>query len=256
MNEFHAPPRVLLGPGPSDADPRVLLAMAQPLLGHLDPAFLRLMDDVQGLLRDVFETENRLTIPISATGSAGMEAALVNLIEPGDKVVVGVNGVFGGRMCDIAERAGGELVRVDAEWGTTFGLDALREALQETQPKLLALVHAETSTGVLTPLEPVQELLKDFPETLFVVDCVTSLGGMPVGVDRCGVDRCGVDVAYSGTQKCLSAPPGLPPSRFPSEPSRRSGAARRRCGAGTSTSRWWRSTGAPSGATTTPPPSR
>ena len=209
MKEFHAPPRVLLGPGPSDADPRVLLAMAQPLVGHLDPAFLHLMDDVQGLLRHVFETENRLTIPISATGSAGMEAALVNLIEPGDQVVVGVNGVFGGRMCEIVERAGGELVRVDAEWGATFSLDRLREALQKAQPKILALVHAETSTGVLTPLEPIRELLKDFPETLLVLDCVTSLGGMPVGVDRHGVDA-----AYSGTQKCLSAPPGLSPVTF------------------------------------------
>lgn len=209
MSEFHPPQRVLLGPGPSDADPRVLAAMAQPLLGHLDPAFLKLMDEIQGLLRYVFETENRLTIPVSGTGSSGMEAALVNVVEPGDRVVVCVNGVFGERMCDIVGRCGGELTRIDAEWGTTFDPQQIHETVRAVRPKVLAVVHAETSTGVLTPLGPIREALDDVPETLFLIDCVTSLGGCSVGIDRHGVD-----IAYSGTQKCLSCPPGLSPVTF------------------------------------------
>lgn len=206
MNELLPPKRVLLGPGPSDADPRVLAAMSKPLLGHLDPAFLQVMDDIQQSLRFVFETKNRMSIPVSGTGSAGMEAAFVNLIEPGDRVVVCVNGVFGERMADIGERAGGLLTRVDAEWGKSFDPDQIRRALNETHPKILAVVHAETSTDVLTSLARVREVLNEFPETLFLVDCVTSLGGHPVGVDEHRVD-----VAYSGTQKCLSCPPGLSP---------------------------------------------
>ncbi len=206
MKEFYPPKRTLLGPGPSDVDPRVLSALSAPLVGHLDPSFLQVMDDIQHLLRMVFETRNRLTIPISATGSAGMEAAFVNLIEPGDSVVVCVNGVFGERMSDIVTRCGGKLIRVEAEWGAGFDRDKVREALHQNHPKVLAAVQAETSTGVLTPPAQLKEVLGEFPETLFLLDCVTSLGGHPVGIDRHQVD-----FAYSGTQKCLSCPPGLAP---------------------------------------------
>ena len=206
MKEFYPPQRILLGPGPSDVDSRVLSALSAPLVGHLDPAFLQVMDDIQQLLRTVFETRHRLTIPISATGSAGMEAAFVNLVEPGDPVVVCVNGVFGERMSDIVGRCGGKLIRVEAEWGTGFDGDQVRQAVRQARPKVLAAVQAETSTGVLTPPSMLQEVLGEFPETLFLLDCVTSLGGHPVGVDQHQVD-----FAYSGTQKCLSCPPGLAP---------------------------------------------
>ena len=209
MREFHPPRRILLGPGPSDADPRVLTALSAQLIGHLDPEFLKVMDDIQSSLRSVFQTQNRLTIPISGTGSAGMEAAFVNLIEPGDTVAVCVNGIFGERMADIVTRSGGVLLRIDAEWGKSFDPIAIRNALKvlKTVPaKILAVVHAETSTGVLTPLPMIREVLSDLPDTLLLVDCVTSLGGHPVGIDEHGVD-----FAYSGTQKCLSCPPGLSP---------------------------------------------
>ncbi len=209
MREFHPPKRILLGPGPSDADPRVLAAMSAPLVGHLDPEFLKVMDDIQSSLRLLFQTQNRLTIPVSGTGSAGMEAALVNLVEPGDKVAVCVNGIFGERMCDIVTRCGGVLLRIDVEWGKSFNPDSIRSALDlsgKVPPKILAVVHAETSTGVLTPLSMIQDVLRGIPETLLLVDCVTSLGGHAVDLDRYGVD-----FAYSGTQKCLSCPPGLSP---------------------------------------------
>ena len=203
---FYPPKRILIGPGPSDVDPLVLKAMAAPLIGHLDPAFLNLMDNIQQLLRKLFETNNRLTLPISATGSAGMEAAFVNLIEPGDSVTVCVNGVFGERMSDIVVRSGGTLSRVETSWGKGPDVDAIRESLLLNHPKILAVVHAETSTGVLTHLSKIRELLNEFPETLLLVDCVTSLGGHSVGVDQYQVD-----FAYGGTQKCLSCPPGLAP---------------------------------------------
>ena len=206
MNEFHPSKRILLGPGPSDVDPRVLMAMSAPLLGHLDPEFLRLMDEIQHSLRSVFQTQNRLTIPISGTGSAGMEAAFVNLVEPGDSVLVCVNGVFGERMSDIVERCGGKLIRIDVPWGTSFEPQQLHENIRKHRPTILAVVHAETSTGVLTSLPVIHGVLRDFPETLFLADCVTSLGGIPVGIDEYHVD-----MAYSGTQKCLSCPPGLSP---------------------------------------------
>jgi alanine-glyoxylate transaminase / serine-glyoxylate transaminase / serine-pyruvate transaminase len=211
MKEFHPSKRILLGPGPSDVDPRVLAAMAAPLLGHLDPEFLMVMDDIQASLRSLFQTQNKLTIPISGTGSAGMETALVNLIEPGDTVLVCVNGVFGERMADIVGRCGGRLVRVDAPWGSSLIPEEIRTSLKKDHPSILAVVHAETSTGVLTPLPLIQEILKDFPETVLLVDCVTSLGGIPVGIDAHQVD-----IAYSGTQKCLSCPPGLAPVSFSS----------------------------------------
>ena len=205
---FQPPKRILLGPGPSPVDDRVLAAMSAPLLGHLDPLFLRCMDDVQSLLRYVFETENRVTIPISATGSAGMEAALVNVIEPGDEVVVCINGVFGQRMRDIVERAGGKPVVVEAQWGEAIDVNKIEAALNSSKPKALALVHAETSTGVLQDLTGLSDLAHS-RDALLIVDAVTSLGGHPVGVDRNGIDIC-----YSGTQKCLGAPPGLSPITF------------------------------------------
>src|SRR5439155_14723542 len=157
--EFTPPARVLLGPGPSQVHPRVLSAMAAPLLGHLDPAFVAMMEDVKQLLRFVFATENPLTLPISGTGSAGMEAAIVNLVEPGDEVVVGVNGVFGTRMADVVERAGGTAVRVEAPWGRVVRAEQVEAALRNcTRPKLVALVHAETSTGAWQPLEEAARL--------------------------------------------------------------------------------------------------
>jgi alanine-glyoxylate transaminase/serine-glyoxylate transaminase/serine-pyruvate transaminase len=205
---FQPPKRILLGPGPSPVDDRVLSAMASPVLGHLDPLFLRCMDDVQALLRYVFETENRVTIPISATGSAGMEAALVNVIEPGDDVVVCINGVFGERMRDIIERAGGKPVVVEAKWGEAIDVNKIEAVLKSCQPRALTLVHAETSTGVLQDLSGLAEMAHG-RDALLIVDAVTSLAGHPVGVDRQGIDIC-----YSGTQKCIGAPPGLSPITF------------------------------------------
>ena len=205
---FDPPRRVLLGPGPSPVDERVLAAMAAPVLGHLDPLFLQCMDDIQELLRYVFETSNRVTIPISATGSAGMEASLVNVIEPGDEIVVCINGVFGERMYDIIERAGGRPVAVRAQWGQAIDKGDIKEALDSCQPRALAIVHAETSTGVLQDLTGLADLAHN-RGALLIVDAVTSLGGHAVGVDRNEIDIC-----YSGTQKCLGAPPGLAPITF------------------------------------------
>jgi alanine-glyoxylate transaminase/serine-glyoxylate transaminase/serine-pyruvate transaminase len=205
-SELKPSQRLLLGPGPSPVSPRVLKAMATPLLGHLDPQFLAIMNDVQGMLRAVFGTENPFTIAISGTGSAGMEAALVNVVEPGDKVIVGVSGVFGTRLAEIVGRCGGVLVKLEVPWGQVFPLERIEEALKrEGKVKAVALVHAETSTGAQQPLEGLGKLCRDHG-ALLVVDTVTSLGGIPVEVDRNGIDVC-----YSGTQKCLSCPPGLAP---------------------------------------------
>jgi alanine-glyoxylate transaminase/serine-glyoxylate transaminase/serine-pyruvate transaminase len=201
-------PRLLLGPGPSNAHPRVLAALATPLVGHLDPQFLTLMDEVQERLRRLFGTQNALTLPLSATGSAGMEACLVNLLEPGDSVVIGVAGVFGERMCDVAARAGARVTRVDAEWGTALSPQAMASAIAHVRPKTVAFVHAETSTGVLQPVDAIARAAKSVG-ALVILDCVTSLGGIPVTLDAWGIDA-----AYSGTQKCLSCPPGLSPVTF------------------------------------------
>jgi alanine-glyoxylate transaminase / serine-glyoxylate transaminase / serine-pyruvate transaminase len=209
IGEFHPPARILMGPGPSNIDPRVNLAMAKPLLGHLDPEFIRIMHQVQDLLRYVFATRNSLTIPISGTGTAGMEAAFVNVVEPGDKVLICVNGFFGERMVEIAGRCGAEVKKLDAAWGKPFDPAEVEKEIRAFRPRVLALVHAETSTGVLQPLEEFPAIMKKFPETLLVVDTVTSLGGHPVKVDEWGIDVC-----YSGTQKCLSCPPGLAPITF------------------------------------------
>jgi alanine-glyoxylate transaminase/serine-glyoxylate transaminase/serine-pyruvate transaminase len=202
------PSRLLLGPGPSNVHESVRAAMAQPLTGHLDPAFLAVLDEVQNNLRTLFGTRNAMTLPISATGSAGMEACLVNLLEPGDQVVVGVAGVFGARMCDVASRAGAEVTRVDAEPGTILEPAAMAEAIERTQPKVVSFVHAETSTGVLQPVPEIARAARD-AGALVILDCVTSLGGLPVLLDEWGIDA-----AYSGTQKCLGCPPGLSPVSF------------------------------------------
>jgi alanine-glyoxylate transaminase/serine-glyoxylate transaminase/serine-pyruvate transaminase len=209
IGEFNPPERLLLGPGPSEVHPRVLRAMSAPLVGHLDPAFVQMMEEVKGLLRTVFATQNPLTIPISGTGSAGMEACLVNLLEPGDELVVGVNGVFGTRMAEVAERAGAVVRRVEAPWGRVIRPEQIEAALENTaKPKLVAVVHAETSTGAWQPLVEIARLAHDHG-ALMLADCVTSLGGAPVEIDGWGIDA-----AYSGTQKCLSCPPGLAPVTF------------------------------------------
>ncbi len=200
--------RILMGPGPSDVPERVLQAMAAPCIGHLDPYFLSMMNETQVLLRYLFQTENAFTIPVSGTGSAGMETCLVNMIEPGDEVVVCVNGVFGTRMADIVTRAGGKLIRVDAPWGRSIDPEDVRKAVKGGRPKLIAVVHAETSTGVCQPLEDLSLIARE-AGALFLVDMVTSLGGMDIGLDRHKID-----VAYSGTQKCISCPPGLSPVSF------------------------------------------
>ncbi len=206
LDELNPPQRTLLGPGPSNVHPRVYRALATPIVGHLDPYFLEVMNEIQELLRFVFQTENRLTVAVSGTGSAGMEAALVNVVEPGDHVVVGVNGVFGRRMAEIVRRCGAEAVEVHAPRGRPVDPNQIEDALKRTAPvKAVAVVHAETSTGVLQPLTEIGALCRQF-DALFIVDTVTSLGGLPVKVDAWGIDVC-----YSGTQKCLSCPPGLAP---------------------------------------------
>lgn len=206
--ELNPPTRILMGPGPSEVHPRVLRAMATPLLGHLDPHFLSIMDSLRSMLRSVLGTTNERTFAVSATGSAGMETCFVNLLEPGDEVVICVNGVFGNRMCDVAERCGAKVSRVDAPWGSPIDPDQVRAALRGVSAKLVAIVHAETSTGVLQPLEDIGRLARE-SGALFLVDAVTSLGGTDVRVDDWGIDA-----VYSGTQKCLSAPPGLSPVSF------------------------------------------
>ena len=206
--DLNPPRRILMGPGPSDVPERVTAALASPVVGHLDPVFLSIMEEVQEMLRAVMRTKNRFTLPVSGTGSAGMEAALVNLLERGDRILVCVNGVFGERMCDIAGRCGAELKRVDAPWGTPIDPEAVRQALADFPAKLVAVVHAETSTGVLQPLEELAKISRE-KDALFLVDAVTSLAGAPLEIDAWGIDVC-----YSGTQKCLSCPPGLAPITF------------------------------------------
>jgi alanine-glyoxylate transaminase/serine-glyoxylate transaminase/serine-pyruvate transaminase len=205
---FNPTSRVLLGPGPSDVPPRVLAAMGYPLLGHLDPEFVALMDETQGLLRQVFRTENRLTMAVSGTGSAGMEAVVVNLIEPGDRMLVCVNGVFGARMVDVAERAGAEVTAIERPYGEVFDPEEVRAAVKKTNPKVVGIVHAETSTGAWQPVEEIARIAHD-AGAMIAIDTVTSLGGVPVEIDAWGIDA-----AYSGTQKCLSCPPGLAPVTF------------------------------------------
>lgn len=208
ISRFVPPQRVLLGPGPSAVSAQVLSALAAPTIGHLDPKFLQVMDETQTMLRDVFQTRNRLTIPVSGTGSAGMEACVVNLIEPGDRFLVCVNGVFGGRMADVAARAGAEVRKLERPFGEVFDADEIAAAVKEFRPKVTGIVHAETSTGALQPIPEISKVVHD-GGSLLLLDCVTSLGGLPVLIDEWEVDA-----AYSGTQKCLSCPPGLAPVTF------------------------------------------
>ena len=179
--------------------------MAQPLIGHLDPRFIALMNQVQELLRYVFQTKNPLTIPVSGTGSAGMEAAVCNFVEPGDSMLIGVNGLFGERLCDVAGRYGADVRRVDRPWGPVFDPAEIESALTRKAAKIVAVVHGETSTGARQPLEGLADIVHRHGG-LLLVDCVTSLGGVPVKIDEWDID-----IAYSGTQKCLSCPPGLAP---------------------------------------------
>ena len=207
MQQFTEPrERLLLGPGPSNVSPRVIRAMTLPLMGYLDPTFLKVMDEVTELLRQVFRTSNEFTLPVSGTGTSGMEAALVNMLEPGDTAVVGTHGLFGQRIADIAARCGAKVVTVAAEWGQTLDPLEIEKALKDAgQVKLLAAVHVETSTGVVQPLAPLAELAHS-SNALFLVDAVTSLGGVDLRVDEWGVDIC-----YSATQKCVGSVPGLSP---------------------------------------------
>ncbi|MBV1882130.1 MAG: alanine--glyoxylate aminotransferase family protein [Pseudomonadales bacterium] len=206
---FHPPVRTLMGPGPSDVNPRILEAMSRPTIGHLDPSFIALMDEIKSLTQYAFQTKNKLTLPISAPGSAGMEACVVNLVEPGDKVVICQNGVFGGRMKENVERCGGIAVMVENDWGTAIDLRQTEEALKaNSDAKFLAFVHAETSTGVLSDAKGLCALAKKY-NCLSIVDAVTSLGGSEVDVDGWGIDA-----IYSGTQKCLSCTPGISPVSF------------------------------------------
>ncbi len=209
MASFHPPIRTLMGPGPSDVHPRVLAALARPTIGHLDPAFVGLMDDIKALLRLAFRTENEVTFPISAPGSVGMEACFVNLVEPGDTVIVCRNGVFGGRMKENVERTGGIAVMVDDPWTRAVDPQRLEDALKANpQAKLVAFVMAETSTGALSDAKTLVDLAHRH-NCLAIVDAVTALGGVPLEVDAWGIDA-----IYSGTQKCLSCPPGLAPVSF------------------------------------------
>ena len=206
VQSFNPTVRTLMGPGPSDVNPRILTAMGKPTIGHLDPEFVRLMDEIKTLLQGAFQTKNGLTIPVSAPGSAGMETCFVNLVEPGDKVVICQNGVFGGRMKENVTRAGGVAVMVEQEWGRAVDLSALAETLKANgDAKLVAFVHAETSTGVSSDAKSICKLAAEHG-CLVIMDCVTSLGGTEVDLDGWGVDA-----AYSGTQKCLSCAPGLSP---------------------------------------------
>jgi alanine-glyoxylate transaminase / serine-glyoxylate transaminase / serine-pyruvate transaminase len=202
---LNPPVRILLGPGPSDIHPRVLAAMAKSTVGHLDPYYLDLMNRMQQMLREMFRTKNEMTMAISGTGSAGMEAAVVNVIEPGDSMLVCINGVFGDRMADVAQRTGANVTKVERPWGQVFSAADMKEALLKSKPKVVGLVMAETSTGARQPLEEISKLVHD-SGALLLVDAVTALGGIPVETDRWQLD-----IVYSGTQKCLSCPPGLAP---------------------------------------------
>ena len=205
---INPPLRTLLGPGPSDVDPRVLAVLARPTVGHLDPYYLKIMDELQAMLRVAFRTQNRMTMAISGTGSAGQEAAVANLVEPGERVLVCVNGVFGGRLVDMAERAGGEVTKIERPWGEVFTAAEVKEALARVKPRVVAIVLAETSTGAWQPIEEIAAAVRD-AGAMLIIDTVTALGGIPVEIDKWQIDA-----VYSGTQKCLGCPPGLAPASF------------------------------------------
>ena len=206
INDLNVPHRLLLGPGPSAVHPRVLRTMSTALIGYLDPEWLTLMDEEQALLRSVFQTKNNLTFPISGTGSAGMETAFCNFVEPGDTVVIGCNGYFSERMCEMARLYGANVKRIEKPWGGVFTKEEIETALIDNKPvKILALVHAETSTGALQPLQGIGDIVHRHG-ALFLIDCVTSLSGVPLNIDGWGID-----IAFSASQKCLGCPPGLSP---------------------------------------------
>ena len=205
MKEFNAPFRILMGPGPSNVDPRVLRAMSQTMLSHLDPVFIRVMDDVQDGLRRVFDTKSPITLPISGTGTAGMETAMVNMVEPGDTVLVCSAGYFANRMAEIAQRAGGKVRLLEAPWGKVFEAHEVKAAVDRYRPRVVAFVHVETSAGTSQPIGPLAEVLNR-EDIITIVDCVASLAGQPIDVAGNGLD-----FVYSGSQKCLSCPPGLAP---------------------------------------------
>ena len=204
----HPPQRILLGPGPSNVEPRVLQAMLKPILGYMDPVYLQCLDHIQRLLRAVFETENRVTLSMSGTGGAGMEACLANLIEEGEEVVVCVNGFFGQRAAEIAARWGARVIRVETDWGQPIDMQKLWEAYRNSSARIVVMVHAETSTGMRQPIEQLN-LLRDVRDAILIVDSVTSLGAHSVGIDRNGIDA-----SYSCSQKGIGAPPGLSPVTF------------------------------------------
>jgi len=209
MNLAALQPRLLMGPGPSDVNPRVLEAMARPTIGHLDPQFLEILNEIREMLQAVFRTQNKLTLAVSGTGSAGMETCVVNLIEPGNKMLVCLAGVFGTRMSDVAARAGAVVSTISVPWGQVFAPEMIQEAIDRDGPfQVVGIVHAETSTGAAQPIPPISQVVHE-AGALLLVDTVTSLGGMEVDVDGWRVDAC-----YSGTQKCLSCPPGLSPVTF------------------------------------------
>ena len=205
LDELNPPARLLLGPGPSPVHPRVMRALAAPVIGHLDPALIRLLDEVRVLLRQVFRTSNECTLAVSGTGMAGMESVLGSLVEAGDRLVVCAAGFFGQRIAELAGRMGVDVVKVEKEWGEVFTPDEVESAVAQARPKAVAVVHAETSTGALQPMEGLGEIAHRHG-ALLIVDCVTSLGGVPVLVDEWGADA-----VYSGTQKCLGCPPGMAP---------------------------------------------
>jgi len=204
-NAFFPTEKLLLGPGPSNVSPRVLAALGMPPIGHLDPDFIELMEKVKVLLRQVFGTQNEVTFPVSGTGSAGMEFTLVNWIEPNDKVLVAINGVFGTRLANLADRLGAQTTRLEFPWGDVIDKNQLAQKAEEIKPKIICVVNGETSTGVYQPMDGLAKIAHE-NGALLLADCVTSLGGMPVELDAWDVD-----LAYSGTQKCLSCPPGLSP---------------------------------------------
>ena len=209
IKSFHPPQRVLMGPGPSDVSPRVLKALSRPTIGHLDPVFVSLMDEMKVLLKYAFQTENELTMPVSAPGSAGMETCFVNLVEPGDKVIVCQNGVFGGRMKENVERCGGIAMMVQDDWGRAVDPQKLEDALKANpDTRIVAFVHAETSTGAQSDVQTLVAIAHKYG-CLTIVDAITSLGGTPLKVDEWDIDA-----VYSGTQKCLSCTPGLSPVSF------------------------------------------
>ena len=209
IDERNPVQRILMGPGPTTVSPRVLRAMAEPILGYLDPDFLKITNEVMEMLRYVFNTRNQFTFPISGTGTSGMETAFLNMLEPGDRVIIAVKGFFGMRMVEMAQRCGAEVIQITAPWGKPVQPDDLRKALATSKGvKAFAVVHAETSTGVLQPLKELSEICSEH-DVLFLVDTVASLGGVPVDIDDTGID-----LAFSGSQKSLSCPPGLAPITF------------------------------------------